>query len=83
MSFAVTNIKSLQYIVQRIESVFHISTSISYQRFLQFTESFEPHYGPVIHSVGNTNEYQKVLLRVKVRPVRKADNLADICEPIV
>jgi hypothetical protein len=42
--------------------------------------------GPGIYSASNRNEYQKHKIRFlgsKVRPVRKADNLIAICEPIV
>jgi hypothetical protein len=37
--------------------------------------------GPGFHSASNRNEYQK--LKVKARPVRGADRLTAICEPIV
>jgi hypothetical protein len=39
--------------------------------------------GPRANSASNKNEYQKILLGCKVRPVRRADNLAAICELIV
>jgi hypothetical protein len=42
--------------------------------------------GSVIHTASNRNEYQKqkrMLRESKVRPVRRADNVAAICEPIV
>jgi hypothetical protein len=41
------------------------------------------HYGPGVNSGSNTNEYQESSWREKMQPVRKADNLAAICEPIV
>jgi hypothetical protein len=41
--------------------------------------------GPVIYSASNRNEHQKQkkFLRSRTRPVRTADNLTTICEPIV
>jgi hypothetical protein len=38
-----------------------------------------------VHSAFNINEYQKqkMFLGIKARPVRRADNLAAICEQIV
>jgi hypothetical protein len=42
--------------------------------------------GAGIYSASNRNEYQKqkiMFLRSRARPVRKADNLTAICEPIV
>jgi hypothetical protein len=42
--------------------------------------------GPVVYSASNRNVYQKqkkMFLGTKVLPVRKADNLTAICEPIV
>jgi hypothetical protein len=45
--------------------------------------SFQPHYGPVVDSASNRNEYQESSWGGKIRPVRKADNLTAICEPIV
>jgi hypothetical protein len=31
----------------------------------QLTQSFRPHYGPVVDSASNTNEYQEYFLGVK------------------
>jgi hypothetical protein len=46
-----------------------------------------PALGPGVHSGSDSNEYQKqknnYVSGVKVRPVRMADNLTTICEPIV
>jgi hypothetical protein len=42
-----------------------------------------PHYDPRACSASNKNEYQKIFLEDKARPVRKAYNLAAISEPIV
>jgi hypothetical protein len=42
--------------------------------------------GPGVQSASNKNEYRKQKNNVsgsKVRPVRRADNLTAICEPIV
>jgi hypothetical protein len=44
--------------------------------------------GPGVYSASNRNEYQKHKKKscfwgVKQRPVRRADNLTAICEPIV
>jgi hypothetical protein len=42
--------------------------------------------GPRVNSASGRNEYQKqklMILESKVRPVRRADNLAAICEPAV
>jgi hypothetical protein len=42
--------------------------------------------GPGVYSASNRNEYQKHESNIsgsKVRPVRKAENLAAICKPIV
>jgi hypothetical protein len=39
--------------------------------------------GPGVYWASNRNEYQKVFLEGKARPLRKADNLAAIWEPIV
>jgi hypothetical protein len=42
--------------------------------------------GPGAHSASNRNEYQKqkiMFLGNRVRPVRRADNLTAISEPIV
>jgi hypothetical protein len=42
--------------------------------------------GPGVYSVSNRNENQKqkiIFLGSKLRPVRRADNLIAICEPIV
>jgi hypothetical protein len=33
--------------------------------FFQFTESFQPYYGPGVYSAFNRNEYQKIFLGVK------------------
>jgi hypothetical protein len=55
-------------------------------KLFQFTLSFQPHYGPVVCSDSNRNEYQKqknIFLRIKARPVSKVDKLTAICEPIV
>jgi hypothetical protein len=30
--------------------------------FVQFTYSFQPHYGPGVDSASNSNEYQKMFL---------------------
>jgi hypothetical protein len=49
----------------------------------QFTESFQPHYGPGVVSATNRNEYQESSWGGKGRQARKADNLTAICEPIV
>jgi hypothetical protein len=43
----------------------------------------QPHYGPGVDSASNGNEYQEFSWGGKGRPVRKADNLAAICEPTV
>jgi hypothetical protein len=45
----------------------------------------QPHYGPGVDSASNRNEYQESSRGGggKGRPVRKADNLTAICEPIV
>jgi hypothetical protein len=43
---------------------------------------FQPQYGPGVDSASNRNEYQESSWG-KGRPVRKADNLTAICEPIV
>jgi hypothetical protein len=51
--------------------------------FLQFTWSFQLHYGPPVDSASNRNEYKKIFLGSIARPARKADNLTAICEPIV
>jgi hypothetical protein len=40
------------------------------------------HYGPGIDSATNRNEYDESSW-AKGRPVRKADNLTALCEPIV
>jgi hypothetical protein len=40
-------------------------------------------YGPGVDSASNRNEYQESPWGGKGRPERKADNLADNCEPIV
>jgi hypothetical protein len=39
--------------------------------------------GPGFHSASNRNELQQIFLENKARPVRKADNLTVIFEPIV
>jgi hypothetical protein len=43
--------------------------------------------GPGVYSASNINQYQNIkiimFLGSKVRPVRRADNLTAICEPIV
>jgi hypothetical protein len=43
--------------------------------------------GPGVYTASSRNEYQKhkilVFLWSKVRRVRRADNLTDICEPAV
>jgi hypothetical protein len=42
--------------------------------------------GPGVHLASNRNEYQHHINNIygsKVRPVRSADNLAAICEPVV
>jgi hypothetical protein len=46
-------------------------------QFFQFTYSFRLHHGPGAYSASNRNEYQKIF-GGKVRPVRKADNVAAI-----
>jgi hypothetical protein len=51
--------------------------------FFQFTQSFLLHCGPGVHSASNRNEYQKMILWSRVRPVHKADYLTAICKPIV
>jgi hypothetical protein len=51
--------------------------------FFQFTQSFQPHYGPGVDSASNRNEYQESSWGVKGRPAHKADKLTAICEPIV
>jgi hypothetical protein len=51
--------------------------------FFRFKWSFQPHYGPGVDSASNKNEYQESSWGGKGRPVRMADNLTDICEPIV
>jgi hypothetical protein len=54
---------------------------ISQQRF-GFYKPFRPHYGPGVDSASIKNEYQKSLKIKKpggkVRPARRADNLAAI-----
>jgi hypothetical protein len=47
----------------------------------QFTYSFQPHYGPGVDLASSRSEYQESSWG-KGRPVRKADNLNTICEPI-
>jgi hypothetical protein len=50
----------------------------------QLTESFRQHYGPVVDSASNRNEYQESSWWVKGgRSARKADNLTAIYEPVV
>jgi hypothetical protein len=47
---------------------------------------FQPHYGLGVGLASNRNEYQESSWEwgeVKGRPMRRADNLAAICEPIV
>jgi hypothetical protein len=42
--------------------------------------------GPGVYSASKRNEYQRqkiMFLRSRARPVRRVDNLAAICEPIV
>jgi hypothetical protein len=42
--------------------------------------------GPEVYSASNINEYQKqkiMFLESRARPVRRADNLTAVCEPIV
>jgi hypothetical protein len=48
-----------------------------------FFQSFQPHYGPKVDSASNRYEYQESSWGGKKRPARRADNLTDICEPIV
>jgi hypothetical protein len=48
--------------------------------FFQLTYSFQPHYGPVVDSASNRNEYQEFSWE---RRAFKADNLTAIYEPIV
>jgi hypothetical protein len=38
---------------------------------------------PWVDSASNKKEYQKIVLENNARPVRKAKNFTDICEPIV
>jgi hypothetical protein len=38
---------------------------------------------PGVYSAFNNNEYKKQKNNVRVRPVRKTDNLTAICEPTV
>jgi hypothetical protein len=53
-------------------------------RFFKLTYSFQAHYGPVVVSASNRNEYQESSWGVKGgRPARKADNFTAICEPTV
>jgi hypothetical protein len=42
---------------------------------LQFTKSFQPHYGPAVDSASNKNEYQEFSWGKK-RPAHSADNLS-------
>jgi hypothetical protein len=46
--------------------------------FFQRTSSLQPHYAPEVDSASNRKECQD-----NGRPARKADNLTNICEPIV
>jgi hypothetical protein len=39
--------------------------------------------GPRVYSASNRNERKIMFMRNRARPVRKVDNLAAICEPIV
>jgi hypothetical protein len=50
--------------------------------FLQFTWSFQPHYGPEVGSASIRNEYVNLPVG-KGGLVHRADNLSTICEPIV
>jgi hypothetical protein len=50
--------------------------------FFQVTYSFQPHFGPGIGSASNEMSTKNLPER-KERPVRKAENLIAICEPIV
>jgi hypothetical protein len=53
--------------------------------FFQFTYSFQPHYGPGVDSASNINENQKqkiMFLESRARPVRRAEKITAICEPI-
>jgi hypothetical protein len=50
----------------------------------QFTQSFQPHYGPGVDSASNRNEYQEYFWVVKGGLLaRKAHDLTAICEPII
>jgi hypothetical protein len=51
-------------------------------RSLDFSKSFQPHYGLGIDSASNGNEYQGSFPGGKGWPEHKADNLIAICEPI-
>jgi hypothetical protein len=42
-----------------------------------------PHHGPDDYSASNRNDYQKVFLRAKERPVLNVENLSAIYEPNV
>jgi hypothetical protein len=39
-----------------------------------FTQSYQPHNGPVDYSASNRNEYQKMVFGSKARPARKDNN---------
>jgi hypothetical protein len=53
----------------------------------QFTSCSQVRYGPGVDSASIRNEYQKhkknSVSGSRARPVRRADNLTIICEPIV
>jgi hypothetical protein len=68
-------VQALCAISRKVES----SSPDEVTEFFQFTESFQPHYGPGVYSASNRNEYQKIFLG----KAQKADNLTAVCEPIV
>jgi hypothetical protein len=54
--------------------------------FFRIYRSLQAVLGPGVYSAYNRNEYQKqkeLFLESRARPVRKADNLTAIREPIV
>jgi hypothetical protein len=51
--------------------------------FFQFTCSVLLHYDTGDYSTSSRYEYLNMLLGNTARPVRKADNLTAICEPVV
>jgi hypothetical protein len=51
--------------------------------FFQFTQSFQPQYGPGVYSTSNRNEYQNIFLRGKARTASQADNITAVYQPTV